>query len=593
MKTNVEIINNVLLKTKKLRKQHHIKTAVTSVILSGLLLFLVSFSNILPVQADFFANSYKNYLTPYATTQPSVQLTAGADDTNNNAVPEATLRFIDENNAVVSVGERAYPCLIQAKSKTKFKLTPANNGDGESDTTDTPNVFHVEFWESNATLSWNIAGIKIEKVLSVAQEKDIPTGLWVTYARQSGQSAPTVSGGIGWTLILDNGKSYSGEGRDAYISKFLSVNNILLQCFFDSKSGLILDASVCTYDTTTFDIPTLKESFLSDGDEYYFYSRLLTDEEKLQYDGGTFTAAGVTYTAEDFAISKKELIHESMAKWQLLPNSSIENHLLDLTAKLDLSANGTALLTVTGDIARNTKTKGKWYALQDSILVVLNENTNLLGRIFTVYANNAQDEKHPTADELTKSATTSLYTYDFYKVGYHVFQYRATEEETQIYWGNDWKKEYILADVVYEKTYVLYGKYLHAFYNDPNFDKYRDDPNLDTTLTPLPLNGKLEIVFHEDGTATFSNTETGETWVESFLLPSGHNGVRFPNKTLLYQGERIGRHRDYSIKLSELDPNCGYLDAEGIIYVTATNDGIHHYTARSYTYVYVSLVLKP
>ena len=567
MKTNVEIVNNVFLKTKKLRKQHHIKTAVTSVVLSGLLLFLVSFSNILPVQADYFANSYKNYLTPYATTQPSVQLTDSSDDTEN-AVPEATLRFIDENNAVVSVGERAYPCLIQAKSKTKFKLTPANNGDGESNATDTPNVFHVEFWESNATLSWNIAGIKIEKVLSVAQEKDIPTGLWVTYARQSGQSAPTVSGGIGWTLILDNGKSYSGEGRDAYISTFLSVNNILLQCFFDSKSGLILDASVCTYDTTTFDIPTLKESFLSDGDEYYFYSRLLTDEEKLQYDGGTFTAAGVTYTAEDFAISKKELIHESMAKWQLLPNSSIENHLLDLTAKLDLSANGTALLSVTGDIARNTKTKGKWYALQDSILVVLNENTNLLGRIFTVYANNAQDEKHPTADEITKSATTSLYTYDFYKVGYHVFQYRATEEETQIFWGSDWKKEYLIPKLIYEQTYVLNGKYLPSYYDN--------SPETPNTLTPMLDNGNITLVFHENQTVTVTYLHTGLTKTFAFQL-NDHFGIDFTERIHCRFNEEVTGRIHY------LNINVGYLNYE---FVYLTNHG-------EYTYILFTFNLIP
>ena len=559
MRTNAEMVNNVLQKIQKLRKRRRVRTAITSVALSGLLVFLVAFSNILPVSANFYANSYKNYLLPYATTQPTAKLTA--TNAGNDEVPEAALRFIDENNAIVSVNGTAYPCLIQANSTKQFKLTSVAEQDSDEQNNETPAVFHVKFRKNKAELSWKIGGTEIKKILSVAQEKNIPTGLWVTHASQSGNAVPHPVSGGGWTLILENGKSYTGEGRDsAYLSQFLSVNNLLLQAMFDTKSGLILDASVCTYDTTTFDFPTLKERYLSDGDEYYFYSRLASETEKIDFTGGTLNAVGITYSAEDFPINKKELAHESMAKWQLLPNASSETHLLDANAKLNLSANGNALLTVTGDTVFKSKTEGKWYALHHSVLVVLNKNTDLAGRIFTVYTQNAEDELHPTADEMAKYATTSLYSYDFYKIGYHEFHYRATEKDVQIYWGNAWKKEYLIPKLIYEQPYVLNGKYLPSHYDR--------DPKAPTTLTPIIDNGKITLVFHENQTVTITYLATGETDTFSFKQGEETTHIKLSKEIYVRLNEKV------TVQTAFLNACAGYLEYK---FNYGTNDGWYTY----------------
>jgi hypothetical protein len=325
---------------------------------------------------------------------------------------------------------------------------------------------------------------------------------------------------------------------------------------------------VCTYDTTTFEFPTLKERYLSDGDEHYTYSRLLADSEKLQFSDGSFNAVGVTYSADDYRVSKKDLIHESVAdmvaQWRLFPKSSCDTKVLDTNAKLDLQANGNALLTVTGDMEFKGKTKGKWYPLKDSILVVLNENAKLTGRIFTVYAKNAKNEKNPTADELEKYALTTLYAYDFYKVGYHVFEYHTVEEETQIFWGNAWEKDFLIPKLVYEQTYVLNGKYLPSYYDRA--------PEAQTTLTPMMDNGNITLVFHEDKTVTVTYLDTGSTQTLTFREKYERH-IEFSQKIYCCF------NKDLTGRLNRLNIQAGYLDYE---FVYWTNDG--EYTFLIYTF---------
>ncbi len=564
MRTNAEIIQNVLQKTKRARKKRYIKTAILSASVTAILAFLVAFSNIIPVNASLYPDSYKNYLVPYVATDFTIELTnateSQTDETEETDVPKAALRFINKNNAVVSIGSAVFPCQIHAESKKQFRLDVI--GTSSEISSDAKSVFHVEFWEENATLYWEINGIKFLRInLSIAEERQIPTGLWVAHAMQSPPSEPKPVSGSNWTLILENGNSYVGEGSDVYISKFLSVNNLLFHCMFDSKSGLLLDATLCVYDTETFEFPTLKERFLSDEDEYYQYSKLVPESERVAFTGATFNAVGVTREASDFRISENELPNKDVATWRLFPYSSSELSTIDVRAKLQLNADGTAKLNVSGNLEYNDKVSGKWYPLHRLVLVVLNENTALTGKAFTLYAGNAHNENAPTQEELERTALSYLNRYDFYKVGYHVFQYRVLEEEIKIFWGNAWQKEFLIPKLIYEQPYVLNGKYLPSYYD-------KDAP---ATLTPMLDNGNITLVFHKNNTVTVTYLDTGETKTITFIQENGC--VEFSEKINLQLSETVTQTLDY------LNVMGGYLELE---FIFGTNSG--HYTFKIYRF---------
>ena len=492
MRTNREATEKILVKARKTRNKKRIITAISSLAIVGVLIFIVAFSNIIPMDFSLYGNSYKNYMRPYATPNARIQkVNAGTEDNS-----EVALRIVDDKNAVVCVDGEVYPCYLEAESNDEFTLTPTNSdmsGDGDSAEEEKPSVFRVEFWKDNATVSWSLYGVEIEKVLSVTNEFGVPAGLWVTCYSQFQNGPLSTISAAGWTLIQEDGNTYTGEGVDPYIAQFVSVNDILFKCIFDSKSGLILDATLVEYNTTLFDYPVLKEHYVSDGDEIYHYSRRITDSERLDFTGGTFQAAGVTYECDDMKISRKELAHESMAKWQLLPKKSAELKLLDVKANLILSNDGSAKLSVTGDKDFADKVSGKWYALHHSILIVLDENTELTGRLFSLYVD---DTSILTQESMESHAFSQLFRYDYYKVGYHVFEYHAVEESVEIFWGSSWDKDYLLPTLIYERPYVLNGMYI---------------PDDGTEFVPFPDNGQTKLVFHEDGTVTVYYPPPGYT----------------------------------------------------------------------------------
>ena len=498
MRTNREATEKILAKARKTRNKKRIITAISSLAIVGVLIFIVAFSNIIPMDFSLYGNSYKNYMRPYATPNARIQkVNAGTEDNS-----EVALRIVDDKNAVVCVDGEVYPCYLEAESNDEFTLTPTNSdmsGDGDSAEEEKPSVFRVEFWKNNATVSWSLYGVEIEKVLSVTNEFGVPAGLWVTCYSQFQNGPLSTISAAGWTLIQEDGYTYMGEGVDPYIAQFVSVNDILFKCIFDSKSGLILDATLVEYNTTLFDYPVLKEHYVSDGDEIYHYSRRITDSERLHFTGGTFQAAGVTYECDDMKISRKELAHESMAKWQLLPKKSAELKLLDVKANLILSNDGSAKLSVTGDKDFADKVSGKWYALHHSVLVVLDKNTELTGRLFSLYVD---DTSILTQESMESHAFSQLFRYDYYKVGYHVFEYHAVEESVEIFWGSEWDlPEYLTTGLVYEQPYVLNATYIPSYYKESGSTS--DQP------TPFIANGKLELIFHTNGTVTICDLIAG------------------------------------------------------------------------------------
>ena len=244
MKSSKEISQEIILEVKRKRKKRTLIALVSSLSTLALLIFAVAFSNIVTFQSSRYLGSYLNFLSPYVSSDGD----------------EVGLRIIDDKSAIVSVKNSAYPCSIKPVSDNDFNLTVVETESETPKNENSPSIFNVKFWDDNATVSWKIGGIKIEKVLSVTAEKNIPAGLWSLFAKQHNDGALNTNiSGAGWTLILENGDSYTGEGMDsAWRSKFITIGSHLLQCFFDPVSGIIMDASVFEYDDTSFDFPDRK-----------------------------------------------------------------------------------------------------------------------------------------------------------------------------------------------------------------------------------------------------------------------------------------------------------------------------------------------
>lgn len=526
MKSNEQFTEDIVKKVKAKRKKK--RFIVSGIVLSvcALLCFVVGYSNIITFEIGRYQDSYLRYLVPYLSAEE-----------------EIGLRFVDAQNAVVNIESKTYPCALKANSENDFTLTVVESETDtltreetqtQSPSEEEPSVFHVEFWDANAKISWNILGVKIEKILSVTEERDIPAGLWSLFATQDGPNGKLNNvSGAGWTLILENGDSYTGEGMDsAWRSKFVSVGNTLLQCSFDAISGLIKDASVFTYDETSFDYPVIKERYLSDGDEYYFYSRLLPEEERIDFKGGTFTASAVMRETENHSVTTAQLLDESMAKWQLLPQRSQEMSPVSVQATLTLSANGSVSMKITGDNDYDGKFQGKWYPLKHSVLVVLDKKSALTGRLFTLYADSGFEV--PSGELVQKYAQSRIESVDCYKIGYHTFDYYIAFSETLLYWGNEWTPDKLSPELKYETEYVLYGQYYYEYY-DGDYNKFDPYSFTEDLLVEMSVSGKLSFVFHEDGTVTITR-ESGETETRTFEVSDSGGRIDFSWQVELWQG---------------------------------------------------------
>lgn len=555
MKNTEQFVDEVLAKAKKVRLKKRIKWSAIACFCLATLLFLVGYSNIITFDGMFYADAYKKYLAPYLSNDEEESERVG-------------LKFVGEKSAVVSVGDRAYPCYVEATSKDSFTLQNSSEkalegdfdedaGTGEAGEMEEPSVFYVDFWEDKATISWTVLGIKIKKVLSITQEKGVPAGVWRLFGTRdyADDSVTYKENGAGWTIILENGDSYTGEGADsAWITKFVSIDDKLFQCIFDPKSGVILDASVFVYDTTTFGYPVIIENYLSDGEPYYFYSRQMKEEEKTDFQGGSFAAGAVTYEAaiQRLPASAVPKGGESIAKWRLTHESVTDEEIkLDVNAKLDLREDGSVLLSVSGDRDYRGKTKGKWYALQHCVLVVLNEKSPLTGRAFTMYvpSEGVYDVPTVTAEAYAEKARTRLELYSCYRLGYHTFQYFSRQEKVDIYWGSRYADGEVQLGIVYETPYVLNGAYFQAYYRDEDFNlndyTAEERKGYGNYFKPCEYNGLTYVIFHEDGTASVTNQGgNGFTLTQKWTYKEDGNQLIFEHGLYLLFGER----KNFSIK---------------------------------------------
>ena len=589
MKSNADLTKEIIQKTKAARKKKHIVVSSLVLCICTFLGFFVGFSNIITIDFNPYETSYVSYLRAYASSEEQVGF-----------------RFVDDRSAIVQLENKAYPCAYQANSKTKFTLTVVEeeNEEVRAATEEAPSMFYLEFWDTSAKLSWNILGTKIEKILSITDDRNIPAGLWSLCATQDGDNGKIVekSNGAGWTLILENGDSYTGEGMDsAWKTKFISIGDTLFQCMFDPISGVILDASVFVYDETTFDYPVIRENYVSDGAPYYFYSRLLSEEETLDFYGGTFTAAAVTHRAENHQVENPTALHKQVARWQLLPEKSQELTTLSLRATLQLTADGKAKLKISNDKDYNGTFTGKWYALRHSVLVTLDKKSNLVGSVFTVYADSGVE--NPTGEYVQQYGQSRMESYGCYKTGYHVFDYYVFEQHTNIFWGSEWTPEKLTPNVKYETEYILYGEYYYEYFDgDPDVADANYKNFDESFLHPLPINGQVSVVFHENGTLTVTHAD-GSVETRKYTVSEDGSTVRFSWEVNVYQGKNaVGKNPWYPenvdknciVKLYGFDVGFTYLYDENSFFASSVDiDENGNRIQEDYHIVYYRIYLKP
>lgn len=548
------------MKTKILSKKRMQKSLGVCLCV-GLLAFAGGCSSVR--NTSRYSIAYENYLSPYILV----------DEENGEDV---AFKFVNKKSVVVSVGETAYPCYVEAKDKDSFVLTcteqQENSPNPKENQEEKPSVFYLDFWEDKATVSFSVLGVEVQKMLSVSEELGVPVGTWKLFATQNGDDGELdyENVGGGWTVVLENGDSYAGEGYDsAWITKFVSVGDRYFQCLFDSKSGVILDASILRYDETTFDYPVMVERYLSDSRVHYFYSRLLQEEEKTEFKGGEFTSGAVTYEAETGALSKEELPHDSFAKWKVAPQTSKEETELDVAASLSLNSDGSVLFKADGRKKYDCAVAGKWYPLEYSVLVVLEEKTALIGNVFTVYVSTQSNEARATEGDYLKKAKTYYESYSYDKVWLGKMNYYMNCETVQIYWGSDYANGNIRPQLLYERKYVLNALWFEPFYMDEDFGAKLNEYEKVQELTPFPLNGEISLIFHENGTFDIIYEDGTLKTVEGYQFIADRGVVEWSSydKVVLYDGVR----NDVSFDVLNVGHNCLYIEVNSGYYKDGKN----------------------
>jgi hypothetical protein len=527
MKTNKQFSDEILSKYKKIRKKKNIKKAILSISCVSVFVFVVIFSNIISFNISLYSSSYKKYLKTYIS-----------DNSNY-----AALRIVNAKNAALVIGDKTYICSLNAKSGSTFMLESISENEEENQ----ESIFKVHFSEDKATITGETEeGERIEKILSATDDIGVQSGVWSLFGIKNGENGEvdTLISGAGWILVLENGDSYTGEGIDSvYPSYFIGMGDRILHCLLDTQGGDILDAAVFKYESgDEYDYPVIKESYLSDGDFFEFYYRFMDEDNLFDYDGGTFTAEGVTYFSENSGISEDEMFDLSSVKWRLLPEKDEELSIISCVAELTLEESGAARLTISGNSKYHTKTDGKWFRLKKCILVVLDKQALLTGKAFTIFPGSELSDYTGNDDSFISSAETTIYSYSYYKIGYHDFYYYNLYRETKIYWGEGWNKEYFLPKLIYDIPYVLHGKYFEAYYDEEG-KEYLSYPDK-TPLTELPNNGSISLIFRTDG--TYELYREGE-FIKSYKFRFDNHSdkyIDFASEFYIY----IGKDKNITIK---------------------------------------------
>ena len=396
------------------------------------------------------------------------------------------LRFLDGDNAVLSVGSEAFYCRYVSAGRNTFSLRAAADGEEEA-----ARSFTVRFSGDAAEVKETDGGYAGE--FAVTDSVSVPAGVWshFAYDMNDGEGLRP-AGEDAWIYLDADGACYESDSiGEAHRAEIVACGDMIFILYYE-PTGQVSYVNKFDYFPAgaAFDEwPTIRS--IEHGTESYWF-RLLGSDELYGYTGGTFTAEAVSYECTNYDVSPDEYDCKD-APWKLLPYADVGRTLLDVTATLTLHKDGSARLTVTGDRAYRTDSGGTWHNLENGILVLLDEPNRLTGAHFTVYEGYT-DSAYPADDEtLAACALTETETADFYRLGYydiyHVMRYSAAE----VYWGSGWDAEYLMPELILDVPYAAHVRYCPDHYADKDAPHKCDESHwIDSDLT-------MHLVFRDDG----------------------------------------------------------------------------------------------
>ena len=181
MKSMNSFVDGVLEKTARKRKSKRIFNAALSLSISGILLFLVAYSNIISLDSVFAPHSYRKFMQSYATAEGDMRL-----------------KILDESSAALTVDNQVYTCLLSERNEKTFTLKPL------SAPTDETLTACFENGKAELTGEWNDEELGV--TLNVVQDMEIERGEWVSFSVEQYEGG-TYTNTFEWFLI-DEAQSY-------------------------------------------------------------------------------------------------------------------------------------------------------------------------------------------------------------------------------------------------------------------------------------------------------------------------------------------------------------------------------------------------
>lgn len=397
------------------------------------------------------------------------------------------LRFLDDDNAVLSVGSEAFYCRYVSAGRNTYSLSAA--GDGE----EAARSFTVRFAGDAAEV--RETGGSYAGEFAVTDSVSVPAGVWSHFAYETddGQGLRP-AGEDAWIYLDADGTCYTSDSiGEAYRAEIVACGDMIFILYYEPNGQVSYVNKFDYYPAggAFAEWPTIRS--IEHGDEQYWF-RLLSPDELYGYEGGTFTAKAVSYECYNEEVSPDEYDCED-APWKLLPCADVGQSLLDVTATLTLNKDGSARLRIDGDGAYRTDSGGTWHNLENGILVLLDESNRLTGAYFTVYEGYT-DSAYPSDDEtLAACALTETETADFYRLGYYKIWHYMRTGTARLYWGADWNPRYILPELILDVPYAAHVRYCPDYYADRNAaHKCAESHWIESDLD-------MYLVFRDDGRA--------------------------------------------------------------------------------------------
>ncbi|MBO4594346.1 MAG: hypothetical protein J5697_01430, partial [Clostridia bacterium] len=433
--------SEILDKVKRQRQKRNIRRIAVSSFSCCVLIFLVLFSNIIPLDSfDFAKYAYRMYKGVYADERE-----------------ETIFSFTNNSNAVLCVDSVPYSLTTKSNTKKEFNFNAEKMQTEAAETEETSEFFDttaikIEFYDGGAIIRGNFYGLDLSIDVKIMPNTKMESGVWKRFNKDNVDAEWIDS----YFVVNEKGETYYIHDADlSYEVLFVSV--------FGSEYTVLLDnygvpanfIQLTRIERSVYGIDAIKLTSYIDGTELYF--KLLESSDRLDYSGGEFSANFIKAKKRVDCLGKNDSAKYLPIKWRLFPEESFSTRLTDYTATLDLSSDKTVIFTVR-DGSKSYSYGGTWTTTDENVIVIL-DGYSLFGKIFTVYQENDDGKS------FGESAISTIKIGDGFKVGYHDFTYYLTVTDYRIYWGSDYDIETVSNELKYETEYVLNGYYYKYYYD--------------------------------------------------------------------------------------------------------------------------------